>query len=47
MTTPPENRQLLNTELERLGRMPDSGLIDASEYTTETAKVLAATSPPG
>ena len=47
MTTPPENRQLVNTELERLGRMPESGLIDASEYTTEKARVLAHSAPSG
>lgn len=47
MTTPPENRQLLNTELERLGRMRDSGLLDASEYTAEKARVLASSAPSG
>ena len=47
MTTRPDNRQLLNAELERLGLMRDSGLIDASAYTTAKAKVLATTSPPG
>ncbi|MDQ5833363.1 MAG: SHOCT domain-containing protein [Actinomycetota bacterium] len=32
-------------QLERLGRMRDSGLLDASEYTAEKAKVLANSSP--
>jgi hypothetical protein len=34
-------------QLERLGRMRDSGLLDASEYTTEKAKLLANTPSPG
>ncbi len=29
-------------ELERLGRMRDDGLLDASEYATEKARILAA-----
>jgi hypothetical protein len=28
-------------ELERLGRMRDSGLLDASEYSTEKARILS------
>jgi hypothetical protein len=28
-------------KLERLGRMRDDGLLDASEYTTEKAKILS------
>jgi hypothetical protein len=36
--TPAETRL---DELERLGRMRDSGLLDASEYTTEKARILS------
>ena len=39
----PADEQL--NQLERLGRMRDSGLLDASEYAAEKAKVLANTSP--
>jgi hypothetical protein len=34
-------------QLERLGRMRDSGLLDASEYTAEKARVLASSAPSG